>query len=239
MDRSRMKQHLKALIVRAVGYAQFLRLTHRFRVLQERWNPREFSALGARLPRGARVFDIGANIGYTARFFVQAGAAQVVACEPDADNLACLHAVLGDEPRIRIVACAVGAADGRATLSVPFDKGVKQHALGRVTEGAGPLAMRSIDSLRDEFGAVQLIKIDVEGFETQVLAGMARTIAADRPLIHVEISSIESQAAYRDAMARHGYQAHRWHAGAFRPAEVDDHANYLFVPWQGLPRAPW
>jgi hypothetical protein len=51
--------------------------------------------------------------------------------------------------------------------------------------------VRSVDSLAAEHGSdrrLALIKIDVEGYESQVLAGARETLARLRPLLYVEFN---------------------------------------------------
>jgi hypothetical protein len=59
--------------------------------------------------------------------------------------------------------------------------------------------MRSIDSLCEELVLkdVRFVKIDVEGFEPQVLRGMARLLRRDRPVIVFEALSAAALNACR------------------------------------------
>ena len=65
--------------------------------------------------------------------------------------------------------------------------------------------VRSGDSLLREKGAVvpDVIKIDVEGFEPQVIAGLAGTIRAHRPVIFFEHIFLSPQEI--DALLPEGY----------------------------------
>jgi FkbM family methyltransferase len=138
---------------------------------------REFSA---NLRAGDCVWDIGANIGrYTQSFAERIGqTGQVVAFEPSPANWARLVercALLGNVETIR---CGLGRTDG--TLS--FRQGGDE--LGATTrvadEGLGEFVVdvRSGDSLLVEgsVGSPNAIKIDVEGFEVEVLEGMAKVL---------------------------------------------------------------
>lgn len=232
-----MKQKIKALLVGVVGYRRFLRLTHSVRTVQERLFPGEFSAIKAMIRPGSVIFDIGANIGYTARLFAQTRGSTLIAVEPDEDNLACLRATIGTLRNVSIVACGAGAADGRASFSVPVAMGVKQHALGKVTGAGGEIVVRSVDSLRRECGAVGLLKIDVEGFEGHVLDGMMETIAADRPLVYVEVCGEANLSHWREVMARLKYEPHVWRKSGFEKSPVAGSSNYLFVPQGSLAAA--
>ena len=69
----------------------------------------------------------------------------------------------------------------------------------------------SVDDMRAERGAVDFIKIDVEGHEAAVLRGAVRTIATDQPIVFIECShgpghpclSILEQQGYRLVDADH------------------------------------
>jgi FkbM family methyltransferase len=146
---------------------------------------------------GDTVIDVGANVGYLA-----AVAAALVgpdgsvhAFEPEPR----LHAELADlarrNPRYGIVAnaCALGAEHGEATLAVSGDN-IGWNTL--VPEFmAAPRETHRVevipfDEYADRHGLarVSFVKIDTEGFEYQVLSGMRRFLARERPVIHCEIA---------------------------------------------------
>jgi FkbM family methyltransferase len=120
--------------------------------------------------------DVGANLGYTATWF-SAWAAQVYAFEPDPENRAAIH----EQFRIRhvhnveVIGSAVAAEEGSTTLFLKPKAG--HHSLADIG------ASETIDSIEvtvttlDRFCAargierVGLLKIDVEGFEPDVLEG--------------------------------------------------------------------
>ena len=147
---------------------------------------------------GGDVIDVGANIGYTATVFARAvdAAHRVHAFEPEDRNFRWLeHTIerlkLGD----RIVAhhVAVGAHDGVIDLW----KNDAHHADHRIateqlrasiTEPTLRVPITTIDTHVQHSGwqPVSFIKIDVQGFEPEVLSGMRETIARNARL-HVAI----------------------------------------------------
>src|SRR5262249_29386236 len=54
-----------------------------------------------------------------------------------------------------------------------------------VADPAGAVPLTTLDELVD--GRMDFIKIDVEGMEMEALAGATRTIAAQRPVLYVEV----------------------------------------------------
>jgi len=138
------------------------------------------------------VVDVGANWGYftlmAARLIGPAG--RVLAIEPDprmADLLE-RNLSLNGMTQVEVVHCAAGADRAMCCLEGYAD-GAENRGVSRIRQdGAVPLGMRfpvhttPIDALLDERGVsvVDLIKIDVEGFEAEVLDGMAEGLAAQR-----------------------------------------------------------
>ncbi len=137
------------------------------------------------LPPGARAFDIGAHVGNRSRALRRAGA-RVVAVEPQAPFTGFLRRTL---PRdIALVEAAVGARAAVAEMAVsrlhPTVSSLTPDfatAAGRLP-GVGlvawdqrqPVTVTTLDALAEIHGQPDFIKIDVEGFEAEVLAGLSR-----------------------------------------------------------------
>ncbi|HYF47278.1 MAG TPA: FkbM family methyltransferase, partial [Acidimicrobiales bacterium] len=127
---------------------------------------REYEWMGADLPsvRGV-VIDAGAHVG-TFAAVAAAHAARVVAVEPNPDNLALLRSNLernGIE-NVEVVEAALwpGGAEVELALAGPTSAG------SVVAEGQGTTLTVStvdLDALVDRVGAVDLLKLDVEGAE--------------------------------------------------------------------------
>src|SRR5262249_38968547 len=119
---------------------------------------------------------------------------RVLALEPEARNFALLEKAIarcGVAARVRAVRAAAGAADGTIQLWGNGDHHggprVPTHAVRRAHPRAGreAVSLRTVDSLVAEHlegGAVAFVKIDVQGYEPAVLAGMGGTLAANRRL---------------------------------------------------------
>jgi len=131
-------------------------------------------------------FDIGANYGNRIKPILKLGAS-VVAVEPQQECVNFLKKVYGR--RISIVPKGAGSSDGQetffisnaSTLSSFSKKWIKlAQTSGRFNEYSWDkketIEMTTLDKLIQDFGLPQFIKIDVEGYELEVLKGLTKPI---------------------------------------------------------------
>ena len=137
------------------------------------------------LPKGALVFDIGANVGTMTRVFSALGA-KVVAVEPNADCVR--HIELTTLRGVEVLQAAVGETSGVAVLKIS-DRKDKMSSLSaewreavtkenRDYEGMWKrevtVPMVTLDALIGRYGMPAYIKVDVEGYEEQALKGLSQ-----------------------------------------------------------------
>jgi len=140
--------------------------------------------------RGELCFDIGANLGDRTEAFRRLGA-KVVAVEPHPLCMRVLRAKFGSDRNVTLVEAAVGAETGQATCLV-----TDAHALSSLStewigavQASGRFAkhtwkpslvvrLTTLDQLRQAHGHPVFCKIDVEGYELEVLKGLSRPIQA-------------------------------------------------------------
>jgi FkbM family methyltransferase len=155
------------------------------------WEAHETALFRAHLASGARVLDLGANIGWFSCLAVQAGA-QVHAFEPVpaiaevcARNLERANA--RGPGRAILHRCAAAERAGRARIALS----ARNRGDNRVVDGSerpgdmGEGELVEIELARvDELvqGPVRLIKIDTQGSEWLALSGMPRLLAASPEL---------------------------------------------------------
>jgi FkbM family methyltransferase len=137
------------------------------------------------LPKGALVFDIGANVGTMTTIFASLGA-KVVAVEPNPD---CARHIERTTSRhaVHVLQAAVGERNGFAELEVS-DRKDKMSSLSRewreaVANGNRDYAgmwnrkltvpMITVDSLVERYQLPFYIKIDVEGYEDRVIKALS------------------------------------------------------------------
>lgn len=151
---------------------------------------------------GDVAFDIGAHVGDRAASFARLGA-RVVAVEPQPRLARLLRLVL---PRqARIVSCLLGATPGRATLRLNSANPTVATASadfiaaasgapgweGQEWDGTLDVAVTTLDALCAEHGRPSFIKIDVEGYEAEVLAGLSMAPRA----LSFEFTTIQREVA--------------------------------------------
>ena len=137
---------------------------------------------------GDTALDVGANVGhYAARMSRLVGAAgRVIAFEPVPATFAALTANSKAFPfrNVTLLNAAVGEAVGTVGMSVPT--GADGSYLARVDPAAElKCLVLSVDSL-DLPGPVRVVKIDAEGYEPKVLAGMTTLLTRDKPVVILE-----------------------------------------------------
>jgi FkbM family methyltransferase len=133
--------------------------------------------------------DVGANCGVYACILLKANVVpRAVLFEPDVENAALLRANLTINnlvARADLHQAAAGRAAGRLTLlpGPPDNKGQSRIASG---EGGYTVEIVAPDDVVAATGTTLAIKIDVEGFECEALAGMARLLRENRGIVQIE-----------------------------------------------------
>ena len=165
------------------------------------------AALYARFVKpGDLAFDIGAHVGDRIGAFRRLGA-RVVALEPQPLCFRALQALYGDDASVTLVDAACGAREGAISLRVnsanPTVTTASQDFVaaadgaqgweGQTWDATLDVRMTKLDALIAAHGAPAFAKIDVEGFEADVLAGLSRRL----PALSFEFTTIQRDVAHR------------------------------------------
>ncbi len=170
-------------------------------------------ALVRELHEGATVFDIGANVGFVtlvaARLVGPSG--RVVAFEPVPENVSAIkeNLALNRVGWVELHEAAVGREAGLARMIVSDVSAFSRLETVSVPTGAREridVRVISVDEfMRSPSAPVpDLVKIDVEGAELEVIAGMRETIAQHRPVILCEVHDCNVE--YAELMRSLGYE---------------------------------
>jgi FkbM family methyltransferase len=163
------------------------------------WEPLETEIFRGLLRSDSLVIDAGANFGHyalTAANMIGPNGL-VIAFEPHPDTFALIDANCGLLPHDNFVAiqAGLGAFDGTMELysdsANPGGHSFYEWNLRGTKEFYQSVQVYSLDSFLSEQGHVRpvdVIKIDVQGFEMEVLRGAARTIERDQPAILCEVT---------------------------------------------------
>lgn len=152
---------------------------------------------------GDLVFDVGAHVGHRAASFRRLGA-RVVAVEPQLAPAILIRAVWGWRG-VRVVRAACGARVGEATMHVNSDNPIVSTMSSQfvdASKGASgwegqtwdreiKVPMVTLNSLIATYGDPSFVKIDVEGFEREALAGLSRRV----PALSFEFTTIQKDVA--------------------------------------------
>jgi FkbM family methyltransferase len=153
---------------------------------------KELAFFSGLIKPGDLCFDVGANYGAKAEVFLRAGA-RVVAFEPQMDCLAELRDRIGPHPKLDTISAAVGSTVGRATLYIdPHRTSTSlQGDWQPKVESTVQVEVTTLDRAIAQFGRPDYCKIDVEGFELEVLKGLSQPIPLVSFEYHVERNGIE------------------------------------------------
>lgn len=161
------------------------------------------------LPNDATVFDVGANIGLTSSLFsLSAPEGRIYSFEPSPNAYPCLQETIKANglTNVTLYNLALGAEPGELSFADDHNSASASHlvvegdTLGHIT---GKVPVRTLDEIAKEanLSRLDLIKIDVEGFEVDVLEGAKETLKKFKPLVFLEFNSFTLQ-AYRNISPR-------------------------------------
>jgi FkbM family methyltransferase len=207
------------------------------------YEPDETALLNRILKPGMVFFDIGANIGYfttlAARLVGPTG--RVLAAEPDPDNFRLLEHNVRENRLDNVVLfnCALGAQAGEASLfrSTWNNGDHRLYTDGYAYRDSVTVPVRTYDDLlsTSNLDRVDAVKMDVQGYEHHVLAGMDSTLSSGRDLLMLTEfwpQGIEhsggSSLGFWERLAEAGFKASFIEKnGTLRPAGYTDVLSYL------------
>ena len=140
------------------------------------------------------VFDVGANLGDKAAICRRLGA-RVVCVEPDPRTAGNLRQRFADDESVVVVEAGLGSAPGHFELHLsPYTTRSsfvvdRMKALGDDCgwDAVARVAVKTLDELIATHGRPDFCKIDVEGYEPEVLAGLSQPLPVIQFEFHGEL----------------------------------------------------
>ncbi len=151
------------------------------------------------------IVDVGANSGLFASDLRAAGfKGRIISFEPLSEPFSRLERRSSRDPLWECRRCAIGDVDGTISINVAGNEGASSSVLPMLKThqdayppanyiGTEQVPIRRLDSVAPEFlrpADIVLLKIDVQGFEQQVLAGATSTVNDRCVGMHLELSLV-------------------------------------------------
>lgn len=214
------------------------------RIRQEgNWEPYETSLLLALLQPGDVFVDVGANIGYfpVIAATVVGAAGAVFAFEPEAENFRlleenirlnnCLHVVHATRAGL-----ALRAGTGELYLSADNAGDHQVFAAGENRNSQGISLLNGSDYLRGKLQRMDLLKVDVQGAEYAVMAGLIPLLRELPQLPHIilELTPLSLRQA-----GSNGRALIELLATLDQPLHIIDHVEHRLAPCTAPELAQW
>ena len=154
--------------------------------------------------KGDLVFDVGAHVGDRVASFRRLGA-RIVAVEPQPALALTLRTLYGRDRNVIVESKAVGRHPGTIELKINIDNPTVSTASsafidaargaqgweGQAWEKTIVVPVTTLDALIEAHGRPSFVKIDVEGFEGEALAGLTRPV----DVLSFEFTTIQREVA--------------------------------------------
>jgi FkbM family methyltransferase len=225
---------------------------HLFKALFYQYHTEFAECVAPFLPEDGVIVDVGAHSGQFAKLFSRlVPKGKVYAFEPGGYALSILRPVIKLRRLKNVTLVSLGLSDeeGQEVLSAPLKKrgtvGFGLAHIGPESRGvalAHEIRLVTLDSFMagEDLRRLDLIKVDIEGWEVRCLRGAIGTIEQFRPMILVEVTEEtlgrvgHSAEEIFDMLAPFGYRIFKLHQnGRCEMEEVEAFtggADYFFIP---------
>ncbi len=150
------------------------------------------------------ICDIGANIGnHTLYFSKKMKVKQIYSFEPVEETYSILmrNIEVNESDNVITYNCALGEKQGTGHVLVRDENNMGANSI--VYDEGGHILIRALDDINIE-DKVDFIKVDVEGFEKNVIKGGIEFLRKNRPIIYIEIFD-ENYEEVNQILAEIGY----------------------------------
>jgi FkbM family methyltransferase len=175
-----MSWRTNPLVIGLRNFGRATRMNRLLAALVQRGYEEDYGiGLGSCIRPGDTVWDIGANVGlYTRRFAALTnGHGLVIAFEPSPINFAQLEQVCAPLANVHLHCCGLGDVAGRLYLQQGHDELGATSRVGAAEVDGIAVDIRVGDEvIASGLPAPNVVKLDVEGFEVEVLRGLSRAM---------------------------------------------------------------
>jgi FkbM family methyltransferase len=161
--------------------------------------------------------DAGAAHGDTVSLFYHVSQGQykaMYAFEPDAQNFASLQALSTRLPKVTCFHAGLGDVSGEVDFYECAENRLGSHFMGGASTPQQLKSKMKLMTLDDTVEAATLIKMDVEGYETKVIAGAKHLIQTSQPNLSISayhypqdlteiVAAVKEAHAYKHVALRH------------------------------------
>lgn len=160
--------------------------------------------------QGGVIIDAGANIGNHSVFFGSFFKPKRLYCfEPQPmvhETLLRNLEINLDKVDIRTHQAMLGGTSGTGEVSVYKQGNIGGAAFAAAEDGDTPMVTLDDTILKGDVGKISFIKMDVEGFQDDVLKGASNILTKSRPPLWIEVLRSERESTDK-ILAEYGYEA--------------------------------
>jgi len=243
-----VKNAVKFLLQKLLGFRNYLFVFSWYKVktLKSDAKENDFFHFLRLLPEDGTALDIGANIGImSVHLSRKLKKGRVLAFEPMPDNLHALERIIKhfQLKNVEVRACALGDHEGEVEMVMPVEGRAKLQGLSHVvhesiTERNEGIRIRvplhALDNMQELFSEKEKvcgIKMDVENFESFVLAGTKKLLERWSPVVYIELWDNENRQRCFDLLSGLGYKTKVVEGDALVDYDPKKHRkqNFIFV----------
>lgn len=156
------------------------------------WEPHIINAIRSNLAPGDTFVDIGGNVGVMSLHAAEVVGPQgkVIAFEPNFRNVSAFRRGILANGFDNVMLYSFALSDRRQMLSLTSASNAKVTGDAEAVQRGDVVQALPADEILGSEARIDLVKIDIEGFELPALKGMERTLARHRPKILCEFNPL-------------------------------------------------
>jgi FkbM family methyltransferase len=237
-----MEKKIRAILLTVLGFERYLSLVSDayIRLVKLGFFKKKYPELfylKEIIKPGFVCVDLGANVGYYSTFLSQYSqkTGHVHAIEP-VELFANIFKINTKEfalDNITLYQTALGSENKKIKMGTPMIDGVFRHGLTKVITNDEADNMHSYDvnmCIPDELFSFltrfDFLKCDVEGYEVFIMPHFMKTIGKFKPLIQMEISTLENRRQMFDLFLPLGYSVYKLQYDSLQKMCEEEALNY-------------